>query len=113
MIVRTENNTLFGGYFPKGFDRADLNISISAVTFLFHLAPLRLKVFPVKVAGVTGGFSVGRYISPPYGDLILASGGYGKENLGVVYRGSPGELVPEIDFVIETVEIYQCRLSMK
>ncbi|KAL0250939.1 hypothetical protein GEMRC1_000153 [Eukaryota sp. GEM-RC1] len=110
MIVRTENNTLFGGYFPKGFNRMN---STSSVTFLFHLAPLRPKVFPVKVAGTTGGFSVGRYISPPYRDLILASGGFGKENLGVVYRGSPGELVPEIDFVIETVEVYQCKLSMK
>ncbi|KAL0231494.1 hypothetical protein GEMRC1_010898 [Eukaryota sp. GEM-RC1] len=46
ILVRTDRNTLFGGYFPKGFNR---NNSTSAVTFLFHLGPNEPKVFPVKV----------------------------------------------------------------
>ncbi|KAL0231151.1 hypothetical protein GEMRC1_010556 [Eukaryota sp. GEM-RC1] len=110
ILVRTDRNTLFGGYFPKGLNS---NNSTSAVTFLFHLGPNKPKAFPVKVEGATGGFSVGEYISPPYRDLALANGGFGRENLGVVYQGTPGELVPEIDFKIDTIEIYQCELSMK
>ncbi|KAL0248549.1 hypothetical protein GEMRC1_003785 [Eukaryota sp. GEM-RC1] len=103
VLVKTLKGSLFGCFFPYGFHSR---------CSLFHLAPNNPKVFCNNVVN-DNVFSLCNNMVSPNAGVVLGDFGFGTENLRRVSDFRRGELVPEVDFTAEFIEVYRVQLNIK